>query len=85
MLASVKLTSGSPYSISWDFPSGASGKEPICQCRGGDIKAQVQSLGQEVPLEKEMVTHSSIFARESHGQRNLVGFKPMGLQELDTT
>ena len=26
------------YSISWDFPSGASVKEPICQCRRGDIK-----------------------------------------------
>ena len=27
----------------------------------------VQSLGQEVPLEKEMATHSSIFARETPG------------------
>ena len=30
----------------------------------------VQSLGREDPLEKEMVTHSSILAGEFHGQRN---------------
>ena len=34
---------------------------------------QVQSLGQEDPLEKGMATHSSILAREPHGQRNLAG------------
>ena len=28
----------------------------------------LQSLGREDPLEKEMTTHSSILARESHGQ-----------------
>ena len=34
---------------------------------------QVQSLGQEDPLEKGMATHSSILAREPHGQRSLAG------------
>ena len=38
----------------------------------------VQSLGQEDPLEKEMATHSSILAGESHGQRSLVGCHPRG-------
>ena len=33
---------------------------------------QVQSLGQEDPLEKETAAHCSIFTGESHGQRNLV-------------
>ena len=32
-----------------------------------------------------MVTHSSILAEESHGQRSLVGYSPRGLKELDTT
>ena len=32
----------------------------------------VQSLGWEDPLEKEMATHSSILAWESHGWRSLV-------------
>ena len=34
---------------------------------------QVQVLGWEDPLEKEMATHASILAGESHGQRSLVG------------
>ena len=37
---------------------------------------QVQSLGQEDPLKKEMATHSSILAGESHGQRSLAGYGP---------
>ena len=36
----------------------------------------VQSLGWEDALEKEMAAHPSILARESHGQRNLVGYSP---------
>ena len=32
-----------------------------------------------------MVTHSSILAGESHGQRSLVGYSPWGHKELDTT
>ena len=38
----------------------------------------VQSLGWEYLLEKEMATHSSILARESRGQRSLVGYSPSG-------
>ena len=41
-------------------------------------ETQVQSLGQEDPLEKEMAMHSSIFAWESHGQRSLAGYSPWG-------
>ena len=37
---------------------------------------QVQSLGQEDPLEKEMATHSIFLPRKSHGQRSLVGYSP---------
>ena len=36
-------------------------------------EAQVWSLDWEDPLEKEMATHSSILAGESHGQRSLAG------------
>ena len=42
-------------------------------------ETQVSSLGQEGPLEKEMVTHSS---GESHGQRSLVGYSSWGLKEV---
>ena len=37
---------------------------------------KVQSLGWEDPLEKEMVTHSSILGWTIHGQRSLVGYSP---------
>ena len=48
-------------------------------------EAQVQSLGQEDPLEKGMATHSSIFAWRIQGQRSLVGYSPCGHKESDTT
>ena len=43
----------------------------------------VQSLGQEDPLEEEMVTHSSILLGESHGQRSLEGYSPWGFKKLN--
>jgi len=45
-------------------------------------KMQVRSLGWEDPLEKEMPTHSSIPAWESHGQRSLVGYSPWGCKRI---
>ena len=35
--------------------------------------------------EKEMLTHSSILAWESHGQRRLAGYSPWGCRESDMT
>ena len=37
-------------------------------------KTQIQSLGQEDPLEKGMATHSSILSGEFHGQMTLEGY-----------
>ena len=48
-------------------------------------ETQLQSLGQEDPLEKEMATHSSILAGESHRQRSLVGYSLWGQEESDMT
>ena len=39
------------------FPGGSDGKESAC-----NVEAQVQSLRQEDPLEKEIATHSSTLA-----------------------
>ena len=47
-------------------------------------ETQVRSLGREDPLEKEMVTHSSILAWRIHGWRRLVGYSPWGRKESDT-
>ena len=48
-------------------------------------ETQVLSLGRKDPLEKEMATHSSIFAGKSHGQRSLAGYSPWSHKELDMT
>ena len=39
------------------LPGGSAGKESAC-----NVEAQVQSLGQEDSLEKEIATHSSTIA-----------------------
>jgi len=39
-------------------------------------ETQVQSLGQEDPLEEEMAPTPVFLPGESHGQRSLVGYSP---------
>ena len=51
----------------------------------GDSETQVQSLGQEDPLEKEMATTPIFLPGKFHGQRCLVGYSPRGCKELDMT
>ena len=46
---------------------------------------QVQSLGQEDALEKDMATHSSILGWRIPWIEEPGGVQSMGLQELDTT
>ena len=48
-------------------------------------ETQVQSLGQEDPLEKEMTTHSSILAWEIPWTEEPGGLQPMGYTESDMT
>ena len=45
----------------------------------------VQSLGQEDPLQKEMATHSSTLAWKILWMEELVGYRPQGRKESDTT
>ena len=48
-------------------------------------KTQVQSLGLEDPLEKEMATHSSTLAWKIPWTEECVGYSPRGHKESDTT
>ena len=48
-------------------------------------ETRVQSLGQEGLLEKDVATHSSIFAGKPHGWRILVGYSPWGHKESGKT
>ena len=62
------------------FPGGSVVKNlPIMQ------ETQVQSLGQEDPLEKEMATHSSILAWKIPWTEEPGGLQSMGFQESETT
>ena len=45
-------------------------------------ETQVQSLGQEDPLEKEMATHSSILAWETPWTEEPGGLQTMGSQRV---
>ena len=45
-------------------------------------ETQVQSLGWDDPLKKEMATHSSILPEKSYGQRGLAGYSPRGHKRL---
>ena len=55
------------------FPGDSDGKEFICNARD-----QVQSLGWEDPLEKEMATHCSILAWRIPWTEEPGGLQSMG-------
>ena len=48
-------------------------------------EARVGSLGREDPLEKEWQSTPVFLPGKFHGQRSLVGCRPWGLKESDTT
>ena len=48
-------------------------------------ETQVQSLGGEDPLKKEMATHHSILAWKIPWTESLAGYSPWGCKESDTT
>ena len=48
-------------------------------------KTQVQSLDWEDALEKGMATTPVFLSGESHGQRSLTVYRPIGSQESDMT
>ena len=57
--------------LSLGFPGGSEVKVSACM-----QETQVQSLGQEGPLEKEMATHSSILAWEISWTAEPAGYSP---------
>ena len=63
------------------FPSGSTAKESACLA-GDARKMQIQSLGWEDPLEKEMATHSSILPWEIAWTVEPSGLQPMGSQRV---
>ena len=49
------------------------------------MKLELDPLGHEDSLEKEMATHSSILAWEIHGEGSLVGYSPWDHKESNMT
>ena len=73
---------GIEYRVSMGFPDGSVGKESACSAGECLQWTQVQSLHWEGPLEKEMVTHSSILAWKIPWTEELGRLKSIGLQRI---
>ena len=66
------------------FPGGASGKEPTCQCRRHK-RCRFDPWVGKIPWRRKWQTTPVFLPRDSHGQRNLVGYSLWDHKELDIT
>ena len=66
------------------FPGGASGKEPVCQCRRCKRPGFDPWVGKD-PWRRAWQPTPVFMPRGSHGQRSLVGYSPWGCKESDAT
>ena len=69
-----------PFPMGSGFPGGSDGKESASV-----QETQVQSLGQEAPLEEEMATHSTTLAWRIPRTEEPSGLHSMGSQKSDKT
>ena len=72
--ASVLLRKGNTRNFG--FPGGSAVKNPRA------VQETLQTLGQEDPLEKDMATHSSIFAWRITWTEEPVRLQSLGLQRV---
>ena len=63
-----------------DFPRGSDAKESICNA----METQFQSLGQEDPVEKGMITTPVFLPGEFNVQRILLGYIVHGVAKSET-
>ena len=73
---SQSMTEGKSWAVEIGWVLEASLVVHMVKCLPAMRETQVQSPGQEDPLEKGMATHSSILAWRIHGQNSLVGYHP---------
>ena len=66
------------------FPGGARGKEPTCYSKRHKRHRFNPWVG-KIPWRRTWQSTPAFLPRESHGQRNLVGYSPWGCTESDTT
>ena len=67
-----------------DFPGGASGKEPACQCRRHK-EHRFHSWVGKIPWRRAWLPTLVFLPGESQGQRNLAGYSPWSRKESDMT
>ena len=68
--------------VCWlDFPGGASGKEPACQCRSCGFDPWVR----KIPWRKVWQPTPVFLPGKSHGQRSLAGGRLWSHKESNTT
>ena len=80
-LASWRQLSKCDYPLICEQPTSGQGFPDGLDCeRSAGMK--IQSLGQEEPLEKEMATHSSIFAWRIPWKEEPDGLQSMGSQRV---
>ena len=70
--------------VSVRLSSGASCKEPACQCRKHKRLRFDPWVG-TIPWRRAWQPIPVILPGESHGQRRLAGYRPWGPQRVDTT
>ena len=66
------------------FPGGTSSKESTCQCRRCK-RCRFDPWVRKIPWRREWQPTPVFLPGESHGQRGLVGYRPWGHKETDTT
>ena len=66
------------------FPAGASGKEPVCQCRRHK-RCRFNSWVGKIPWERAWQPTLVFLPGESHGQGSLAGYSSQGRKESDIT
>ena len=80
-----------PFQKLWDFmhpclgfPGGSSGKEPTCQYRIHKRCGFHPWVG-KIPWRRAWQSILVFWPGESHAQRSLVGYSPLGRKQSDTT
>ena len=67
--------------ISMGFPGGANGKELACQCRRHK-RCRLDPWVGKIPWRRAWQPTPVFLPGESHGQRSLEGYHPLGLQRV---
>ena len=65
------------YNSSLDFPGGASGKEPHCQCKKCK-RCGFDHWVEKIPWRRAWQPTPVLFPREFNGQRRQAGYSPRG-------